>query len=157
MAKLIIQEIPAGTIDGIRSTIQSNSGSLEPYKVNLTEEQKKGARTMAAGREGYVRLISQIANQHVNSLPREHTPTELAGRLVYDSKLEELRQALLKLSEIVSETQLANSVDIMRMADDYGAALQISRNNNGSLDEAMREVDEWNSRFGLRNNPPPQQ
>ncbi|HTN16538.1 MAG TPA: hypothetical protein VL092_02580 [Chitinophagaceae bacterium] len=157
MSKLIVTEIPVSTIDGIRANMQANANSLEQYKVNLTEEQKKSGRTMASGREGLVRLISQIASNNINSLPREHNPADLAGKLTYDGKLEELRQALLRLMEIVAETQLANSIDIMKMADDYASALQISRNNNGSLDLAMREVDDWNSRFGQRNTPTPPQ
>lgn len=102
---------------------------------------------MAEGREGYARLVSQVANNHANSLLREHNPSDLIAKLAYDSKLEELRQPLMKLLEIVSETQLANGIDAMRLVDDYVKALQISRNSNGSLDLAMREIDEWNKRF----------
>ena len=67
--------------------------------------------------------------------------------MAYDAKLEELRQLAIKLNEIVTETQLANSVDIMTYVDAYAENLQTSRRDNGSLDLAMREVDEWNKRF----------
>nr|WP_315199557.1 hypothetical protein [uncultured Flavobacterium sp.] len=36
--------------------------SLNPFKINFTDEQKKGTHSMAEGGEGYARLISRIAN-----------------------------------------------------------------------------------------------
>jgi len=152
MSYLIITQAPAGNIDAIRSQVQSLTTSIAPYKVNLTEVQKTGVRNMAEGREGYARLISQIASNNINSLAREHNPADLVSRLAYDSKLEEARQACMSLLETISDTQLANSIDIMKNVDDYANNLQTSRNNNAALDMAMREVDEWNKRFGARPN-----
>ncbi|MBK6276527.1 MAG: hypothetical protein IPF58_18410 [Saprospirales bacterium] len=80
-------------------------------------------------------------------MAREHNPQDLEDRLAYDAKMEELRQLVTKLNEMISETQLANSVDIMSYVDAYSENLQTSRRDNGSLDLAMREVDEWNKRF----------
>ena len=76
----------------------------------------------------------------------------MSSRLAYDSKLEESRQAIMSLLETISDTQLANSIDIMKIVDDYVGVLQISRNNSSTLDLAMREVDEWNSRFANSSN-----
>jgi hypothetical protein len=107
---------------------------------------------MARGREGYARMISLIANNNLNSLPREHNPADLFSRLAYDSKPEESRQAVMTLLETITETQMANSIDIMKLADDYAAVLQVSRNNSSALDMAMHEVDEWNTRFAHNGN-----
>ena len=60
--------------------------------------------------------------------------------------------------ETITETQMANSMDIMKMVDDSVNVLQVSRNNSAALDLAMREVDDWNARFANRNdntNPTP--
>jgi hypothetical protein len=152
MPYLVSSQIAAGTLDSIRSSVQAASTSINALKINLTDEQKKGARTMASGREGYARMISQIANNNLNSLPREHNPADLVSRLAYDSKLEESRQAIMTLLETITETQMANSIDIMKLADDYAAVLQVSRNNSSALDMAMHEVDEWNARFAHNGN-----
>lgn len=147
MSYLIINQIPAVSVDTITNTVRNLTIGIANYKVNLTDEQKQGMRTMAEGREGYVRLISQIANNNVNSLPRENNPADLSGRLAYDGKLEEARQAILTLLETISETQTANSLDIMLEVDGYVSALQSSRKRNAALDLSMREVDDWNARF----------
>jgi len=144
--------MPNATSDGVKNALLAQVNVLIPFAVNLTEKEKEGKRNMAEGREGYARMVSQIANAHTQSLAREHNPTELNNKLAYDAKLEEIRQALLTLMEQISETQYANGTDIMKLVDSYVENLQTSRKNNGALDLAMREVDEWNKRFGTRPN-----
>ena len=156
MRPLIITKLPVASADAIKNNLQTQITALEPFKINLSDGEKIGGRTMAEGREGLARLISKVASANINSLAREHSPQDLEDRLAYDAKLEELRQLAIKLNEIVTETQLANSVDIMTYVDAYAENLQTSRRDNGSLDLAMREVDEWNKRFVNKNdNTPP--
>jgi len=147
MPYYITTQMPVAAIDALKAAINAQIAAMAPYKVSLNTDQKTGARTMAAGREGLARMISQIALAHVNSLARELNPADLAARLAYDAKLEEGRQALMKALETIAETQLANGIDAMVMVDAYAANLQISRKNIAALDLAMQEVDEWNARF----------
>lgn len=139
---------PDATLKNIVTTLQGLTLSLQPYKVNLTREQVKRTPAMSTSREGYVRKISQIAKNHIESLPREHNPAELESLLDYYSNLGESYQAILTLLETIAETRLATSMVILKTASDYRKALQISRNNSGSLDLSMRELDEWALRFG---------
>jgi hypothetical protein len=155
MRDLIITQLPVTTADEIKTAMNEQIAALTPFKINLTNGEKIGGRTMAAGREGMARLISSIASAHIESLAREHNPRDLEERLAYDAKMEELRQLGNKFLEIVTETQLANSIYCMTYVDAYSANLQTSRKNNGSLDLAMREVDEWNKRFAHKNDTPP--
>lgn len=152
MSTLIVNPMPTATADGIKSALLAQITSAQPFAVNLTEREKEGKRNMAEGREGYARMVSQIANVHINSLARELNANDLTAKLAYDAKLEEIRQVLLKLMEIIEETQYANGIDIMKLVDVFVENLQTSRKNNGALDLALREVDEWNKRFGARPN-----
>lgn len=120
---------------------------LQPYISNLTDEEKLGLRTMAEGREGYARLISRIATQFATSLSRADDPAELTALLDYNTRLEGNKLALLQSLESVEEIQLGAAADIMTLTDRYTANLQISRANEGSLDLAMQDVDNWNQRF----------
>lgn len=52
--------------------------------------------------------------------------------------------------EIIQEIGLGISIDSMVLVDRYVDNLQIARKNDASLDLAMREVDEYNSRFGVK-------
>jgi hypothetical protein len=130
----------------IRNLLLQARDTFKPYFIDLSEEDKKG-RTMAEGREGIVRLISQIALVHETSLARNDDPNDLAGKVAKDALLEGLRQQLLHMLEMVSETQMANGIDAMRMSDRFVKVLQAGRSNNAGLDLSMREVDEWNKRF----------
>ncbi len=147
MRKYIIS-IPAKSItDTYTSTITNALTPLNPYKINLTDDEKPGMRTMAEGREGYTRLISRIANQFPDALGRSDSPEQLAELLDYYNNLEGNRMAILQNLETVEEIQLGVAADAMALTDRYKANLQISRTNDAALDLAMREVDNWNSRF----------
>jgi|JI6StandDraft_1071083.scaffolds.fasta_scaffold32772_3 hypothetical protein len=155
MRDLIITKLPTTTADAIKTAMQAQIVSMTPFKINLSDGEKIGGRTMAEGREGLARLVSKIASANIESLAREHNPQDLEDRLAYDAKMEELRQLGNKFLELVTETQLANSIDCMTYVDAYSDNLQTSRRNNGTLDLAMREVDEWNKRFAHKTDTPP--
>lgn len=123
---------------------------LQTYKVNLTDEEKQGMRSMGEGREGYARLISRIATQFPNSLSRADSPEELSDLLDYYQNLEANKLALVQSLETIEEMQLGASADIMTKVDRYAQNLSISRANEGSLDLAMKDVDAYNSKFGAK-------
>ncbi len=147
MAKLITTIAPAAVLTAFTKAVTTALTPVNPFKINLTDEQKKGTRSMAEGREGYARLISRIANQFPNSLSRVDVPSELSGVLDYYNNLEASRMALLQAMETIEEIQLAAATDVMTLVDRYAANLQVSRGNEGSLDLAMGEVDQWNKRY----------
>ena len=147
MRKIILTQASQAILTGIVTFINNAVNSFKPFSVNLTDKEKEGGRSMAEGREGYVRLVSAIANQHPNSLSRADNPADLVSLLNYYSSLAADIQAAYALLEMVEETQLGAACDIMELVDRYVENLQIDRNNNAALDLAMREVDEWNKRF----------
>ena len=146
--------MPAKTADEVITNLRAQVAIIEPFKVNLTEDFKGGSRTMGPVREGYARLVSNIASNNIESLARNQDPKELEDKLKYDETLEGMRQAILTLNEMVTETQLANTVDIMKLVDSFVGNLQNSRGGNGSLDLQMREVDEYNKRFAKKAEEP---
>lgn len=150
MRKFVIAIPPAAINTAFTIAINTAIEPLEPFKINISDGEKAGMRSMAEGREGYVRLISRIATQYPNALSREDLPAELVDLLAYYDKQQANRMALLEALELVEEGSLATATDIMALADRYNANMAISRRNNSALDLAMREVDEWNKRFGNR-------
>lgn len=154
MPNLISVLMPVNIADDINSKLKDQITALKPFKINLTDDFKNGSRTMAEGREGLARLVSKIALANVDSLARENDPKELEERLTYDARLEDLRQSALGFIEMVEETQLANGIDIMKLVDAFTANLQTSRSRNGSLDNAMKDVDEYNKRFAPKGEEP---
>ena len=148
-----ITSIPAKTVtDAFTTAINTAQTPLNAFKINLSNEERQATRSMAEGREGYARLVSRLATQFPNSLSRADVPTELSTLLDYYSNLEGNRLALVQALEMIEEIQLGAATDIMTLADRYVASLQISRGNEANLDQAMKEVDDWNSRFSSTKN-----
>lgn len=147
MRKFITEIAPAATLSEITSDINKATDTLNAYKVNLTNEEKLGSRSMGTNREGYVRLVSSVASQFPDSLSRTDEPRQLADLLTYNGNLRGVVMAALQLIETVEETLLGADMDIMKLADRYVENLQISRKNEGSLDLAMQQIDAYNKRF----------
>jgi hypothetical protein len=148
MQHYVKQLVAAEVLGKLAAMINSYNAMIKPDAVVVTDQQKMGVRTMAEGREGYVRLVSKIAMQHEDALSRLDKADELQQRIAYDAALETTRQAAIELLEQLDDTRWGNSADIMVMTDRYLASLQNQRANNSALDQSLREVDDWNSRYG---------
>ena len=148
MRKFIATIAPKTVTDALITAINSALTPFSTYKISLTNDEKIATRSMAEGREGYARLVSRIATQSPNSLSRVDVPADLSNLLDYYQNLEAVRLAYVQGIETIEETQLGAATDIMTLVDRFAQNLQISRANEGALDGAMKEVDEWNKRFG---------
>lgn len=149
MRKYITTSAPKTVTDTFVTAVNTAIVPLAPFKINLSDTEKQ-ARSMAEGREGYARLVSRIANQFPNALSRVDVPSELVNVLTYYDQIEGCKFSLFQALEIIQEIGLGISIDGMVLVDRYVANLQIARKNDASLDLAMREVDEYNSRFGVK-------
>jgi hypothetical protein len=156
MRKFIATIAQKTVTDALVTALNNALTPFNAFKISLTNEEKLGSRSMAEGREGYARLVSRIATQFPNSLSRADVPTDLTNLLDYYQNLEAVRLAYLQGIETIEETQQGAATDIMTLVDRYTQNLQISRANEGALDYAMKEVDEWNKRFANKTKPAPE-
>lgn len=148
MLKHIQKQLPVADAGFMQTQLDLLINQLNTYNVSLNDDQRKGLRTMAEGREGFAKLVGDIALAHTESLPRNEDPKELQEALAYYSQLSKLRVQAAKLYEMLDDTQTATGMDVMAMVDRYSAYLQAARNANTALDGALNEVDKYNSRFG---------
>jgi predicted ATP-binding protein involved in virulence len=142
--------IPNTDLETAAKNLQSIIAVLAPHYAALSNEEKVGLRTMSTAREGYVRAIDRIALANVDALPRNIDPGVLSAKLEYAARLAPVKQELLKLTEMIDEIEMANGADIMKLSDTLNTALQAARNHNSALDGALKDIDEWNKRFGRR-------
>jgi hypothetical protein len=146
--KKLIDNIPdPAVLTAFTAAVNTALTPLNPFKIHFTNDEKRGARSMSEGREGYVRLISRVANQFPDSLSRSDVSTDLSNLLDYYDGLEANRIALLQAIETINDIQLAGATDIMVLVDRYAASLQLSRGHEGTLNLAMKDVDDWNKRY----------
>lgn len=154
MLSKVQKQLPVADADNMLKQLDLLHKAMQDYNVSLSSEQRKGVRTMAEGREGFAKLVSDIAITHIENLPRNENPDDLKQALNYYSLLSGVRLAAAKLYEMVDDTQTSIGIDIMAMADRYSGHLQTARKANNALDMALNEVDDWNSRFGAENKEP---
>jgi hypothetical protein len=136
----------------IMAQMSSSITAAKPFSIGLDASQRKGLRSMAEGREGITRTISRISLEHVDNLPRTEDPLVLETLLAYYDKLAGMRERAAHMHEMLDDTAVGLSVDIMKMADRFNAHLQAARTGNANLDAALIQIDEYNKRFGTRPN-----
>jgi hypothetical protein len=147
MQKLVTSFLDEANFELAHKELDDRIGNIKKFSVSLNDSERLGLRTVAEGREGYVRTVSRIALAHTESLPRNEDPNELAQMLAYYDRLGLLLQKLHLYTEMVDDTMMAAGVDIMAMTDRYISHLQTARSSNTSLDMAMNQVDDYNKRF----------
>lgn len=148
MLRKVQKQLPVADADNMLKQLDLLHQVMQDYHAGLSTDQRKGVRTMAEGREGFAKLVSDIAIVHQESLPRNEYPGDLKEALAYYSLLSGVRLAAAKLYEMVDDTQTTIGIDIMAMTDRFSGYLQTARKANNALDMALNEVDNWNSRFG---------
>jgi hypothetical protein len=115
-----ITTMPATTVQTAFTTaINTALTPLLPFKISLTNEEKKGMRSMAEGREGFARLIARIATQFPNSLSRADVPADLNNLLAFYDGVESMRMSLTQAMEVIEEIGLGTATDIMTVVDRY--------------------------------------
>jgi hypothetical protein len=132
-----------------KSTGQLNEliQAFMPDAVMIPTEKKRGIRVVGPNREGIVRLVAKIATQHEDCLGRKDAASHLNMGLEYDGALKSLRQAAIELMEIIDKTIWGNSADNMAMSDRFRQSLESQRGNNTTLDNSMKEIDDWYQRY----------
>ena len=120
MDKLLLNTTAASTIlQRITDTTGTMIASLSLYFAGLNNKDRSTAHTINAGRENAAGLISKITPRHTDSTA---VGNDLASRLVFDDVLETLRQNLVLISEMITDTQNANAADIIKFAARLQAA-----------------------------------
>jgi len=119
-----------------------------PYKVSLTVEQRRGLRIVGNSRVGLANMIAGIAEEYKKKLPSEESYEELTTRLTYLNLLKTYKRAVKNLLESLDDTEKALGKDIMLFVDKYSGILNNARKFDGDLDEDMKELDDYNARFG---------
>ena len=153
---LEIDAMPSqATLDEIKQLLDQSASAATPFFVELTKAEKEGIRTVAEGREGYVRIVTDLSETYSNELPKVFDETVLRQKL----NLREIIGLLLlksqKITTMLDNTYVGLGADIMQRVDETVSHLNASRTRNGELDKAMNAVDEYNKRFGKKKDTPP--
>ncbi len=142
--------------------VRNAETALATFTVSLTDQERIGVRSVADGREGYVREVFRVSNEFQNSLPRSFDISRFEQKLQLFDQWKSLRVILEKVAEMADDTCLQIGVELMEDVDTAYPILQTMRKVDPNLDRAMQVLDDYNKRFGSSGgstptvvNPPP--
>ena len=124
------------------------SAAMAPHKVSLNKEVRKSLRVVGTSRMGLLTIIDKVATQYDEKLAKNEKASDLTQRIAYLHKLRKYKLAIQNLLEALDDTDKALGKDIMSYVDKFGGSLSNVRKHDGDLDEAMKELDDYNARFG---------
>ncbi|MFA6057151.1 MAG: hypothetical protein WC756_03050 [Taibaiella sp.] len=148
MDLLVTSFAPPNDIINATQAINNWRDSFNPYKKSLTAKAKKNIRAVGSSRYGLAKIVGKISTQYNDKLSKEDDAAELTSRMEYIDKVRQYKIAAQNLYESLDDTDKALGKDIMAHVDKFSSSLQIARQHDGDLDEAMKELDEYNARFG---------
>ncbi|MFA6060847.1 MAG: hypothetical protein WC756_21800 [Taibaiella sp.] len=148
MNLLVTLFAPANDIVNATQAINNWRDSFNPYKKSLTAKARQGLRAVGSSRLGLVKIVGKISTQYNGKLSKEDDAGELTSRMDYHDKIRQYKIAVQNLYEALDDTDKAIGQDIMAHVDKFSSSLQTARQHDGDLDEAMKELDEYNARFG---------
>ena len=122
--------------------------SFAPHKKSLTAKARQGMRAVGSSRFGLVKIVDKISRQYDGKLSKEDNSAELTSRMDYMDNVRQYKIAVQNLYEALDDTDKAIGQDIMAHVDKFSSSLQTARQHDGDLDEAMKELDDYNARFG---------
>lgn len=137
------------------SNLRAAETSLATFTVSLTESERRSGRSVAEGREGYVREVYRVGNEFPNSLPRSFDITRFEQKLQLFDQWKSLLVTLEKLAEMADDTVLQLGIELMEDVDIVYPVLQTMRKTDPNLDRAMQALDDYNKRFGSNGNTSP--
>ncbi|KAA5533561.1 hypothetical protein F0919_13560 [Taibaiella lutea] len=138
---------PSDELEDAINQINGLINNLDPFKVSLSNDARKKMRVVGSSRLGLVDIVSRLATQYDEKLAKNDNAKDLKERVAYLQVLRAYRIAAQKLCEALDDTDKALGKDIMGYVDKFGDSLQSARKYDGDLDEAIKELDDYNARF----------
>jgi hypothetical protein len=148
MDLLVNSFAPLPELTSATDSINNLSKWLAPHKKALTAKQRIAIRSVGNSRMGLVKIVEKMAIQYDGKLSKEDNAAELSKRIAYLEKIRQYKIAAMNLFELLDDTDKALGQDVMAHVDKFSANLQTARQHDGDLDMAMKELDDYNARFG---------
>lgn len=130
------------------ASVRALSETLTPNAVSLSNQTRKNLRVIGTSRLGLVEIVNGLSIQYNDKLAKNDQALDLNQRLAYLRLMLEYKMAIGRLYELVDDTTKALSNDVMAFVDKFSNTLRNARRFDGDLDENMKELDNYNARFG---------
>jgi len=133
-----------------KATVQlkAQAAAMAPHKVSLSNETRKNLRVVGTSRLGLVEIVSRLATQYDDKLAKDEKALDLSERVNYLHALKDYKLAVKNLHELLDDTEKALGNDIMAYVDKFSNSLRSARKFDGDLDDAIKDLDDYNARFG---------
>ena len=141
------RRLSAAEMESAVAALRDCKNHLSRFAVSLSDEERKGRRTVAEGREGYVRELWRISHEYESELPRSFALTDYTALLELYDEWKRLKVLAEETAELIDDPVLALGVELMSPTDLAHRSLQNARDLNASLDRALESIDDYNRRY----------
>ena len=143
--------LPAADVTTIKNDITAIEGLL-PFRVNLSQQERKSLPKTAQGSVGYVQTALTYAKDHPEILPPSFSVAEFEKDVVLFTQLSELLALLKGLTNGVDDTTLGVGSEAKRAANQFYDLLKNAAKTNPGLQPL---VDELGRLFQRQSTPAP--
>ncbi|MBK8444946.1 MAG: hypothetical protein IPL35_16745 [Sphingobacteriales bacterium] len=144
----LAQTLTAAQMSDLLDSLQKSHTLMKKFTVNLSDNERTGLRTVAEGREGYVRDLERMVREFPQELSESFNAAEFTTLLAEFDRWREVMLRAEEIAELSSDTVLALGAALMEKSDWANDSFQQGRKYNAALDRALEHIDRFNSRFG---------
>ncbi len=111
-----------------------------PFLISLTKDQRKGKRTAATKRQGYIKSVADAVKSFPNDLPKNYDAQEFLKDVTLMDAMSDFVNKLGVLHSNVDDTSLQLGIELMSQSDDGYRILQAGAKNNPQLKVVVEKI-----------------
>lgn len=129
-----------------QATLQSLRQEMLPYIISLSMEERQGKRKMGPRRLAYAQNGERRGTLHEEVMPRTFYAVNFSRLLTTHNEFFKILAQNSEIGEMLDDTLMALGIDAMTYTKVVHDGLRSANLLNPALDEALRELDEYNKR-----------
>ncbi len=119
---------------------------VQKFKISLSLEERRFQRKMGNRRVAYVQVGERLSDQYEQRMPRDFEVRNIAKILEAHIGLRRFFSHLEETHENTEDTLMAYGIDAMKLVKVVHDTLRTANKLDPSLDNALRELDEFYKR-----------
>lgn len=119
---------------------------VQKFKISLSLEERRFQRKMGNRRVAYVQVGERLSDQYEQRMPRDFEVSYITKLLGAHIGLRRFYSHLEEVQENTDDTLMAYGIDAMKLVKVVHDTLRTANKLDPSLDNALRELDEFYKR-----------
>jgi hypothetical protein len=135
---------------GVKAKLVDIRTLLDPYKTNLTPDEKKKVFKQGEGREAFVHDVTTTAHAFPNALPEDCDIARLDNVNAIKAGMAEIITYASDIIESLNDTEMLAGVKALNICNDAYKYFKIDAKSNAPLGEKVKEMGKIYNKNGKR-------